>query len=281
MYTIHMMWDKKILKMLGLSDVSIELLRSMSTAKSLSHVAKETGIPRTSVAFTLKELLERKLVNQVKFGKRYRYIALTQQQFVLELQNIIDEVTIATETKKGARIKTAKENEFIIHVGPKEIIPTFARIASLNKNERIKAIQHHRSYLDQIHKLTPEQFRSFNKSIIDNHLVVDGILNEGAYDSYEKEITSDPQRYKESTKTLEGRMADYTVFPNDRFNYDSEIWIFKDTTLIINWHEDVAIEIINKNMTGFMREMFEYVKAGGKKVDHNKMIREVLKGINA
>lgn len=71
-------------------------------------------------------------------------------------------------------------------------------------------------------------------------------------------------------------MADYTVFPDNFFNHETEIWIFKTTTLIINWYEEVAIEITNAHMTKFFKDMFEFVKAGGRKLDHNKAIRELL-----
>ena len=71
-------------------------------------------------------------------------------------------------------------------------------------------------------------------------------------------------------------MADYTVFSDEFFNYDAEIWIFKTTTLIINWKEEVAIEITNANMTGFLKDMFEFVKVGGSKLDHNKAMRDLL-----
>jgi hypothetical protein len=116
----------------------------------------------------------------------------------------------------------------------------------------------------------------FNEAIKKNNIILDGMLNKSAYNAYREEIKSNPKKHADAVKSLEGRMADYTVFPDEFFNYDSEIWIFKTTTLIINWHEEVAIEITNANMTGFLKDMFEFVKAGGSKLDHNKAIRELL-----
>lgn len=268
-------WQQKTLSYLSLSDLEIRILESLKTAQNLVEIAEITKIPRTSVAYNLKGLVKRKIVTQVKFGKRYRYIALTPEQFIQKLQETIDETQIKNDAKKGARIKTTPKDEFIIHVGAREIIPAFTRIAFENKNERVKAIQHHRSFNDQVKVASPELIAQFNDSIIKNHIIVDGILNEGAYKSYFEEMKADPQRMKE-IKSLEGRMSDYSVFPDDRFNYDAEIWIFKTTTAIINWKEKVAIEITNENMTGFLKEMFEYVKHSSKKIDHNKMMREMF-----
>ena len=72
-------------------------------------------------------------------------------------------------------------------------------------------------------------------------------------------------------------MADYSTFPDDRFNNHAEIWIFKTTTLVINWKEKVAIEIVNSDITNFVREMYEYVKDNSKKIDHNEMMRSLIR----
>jgi|GEM_PF-1190558 len=271
-----MNWDKKNLKILCLSDFEKRILHSLATAKRLNEIAGETEIIRTSVAYNLKQLIDRGLVQRVKFGKRYRYIALSPTQLSTELNICIDEIQLQNITKKGTRIKTNEDDEFIIHVGPEEIIPAFKQIAYGNKNERIKVIQHHRSHNKIIEKLTPEQTIEWSQAIIKNNIILDATLNEGAYDSYYKEMLSDPSKYKDVTASLEGRMADYSLFPDKRFNYDAEIWISKKTVLIINWEDEVAIEITNLQMTGLLKEMFEYVKQSSKKIDHNKVMRELL-----
>jgi len=126
-------------------------------------------------------------------------------------------------------------------------------------------------------KISPEQLIEFNETIKKNHIIFDGMLNRSAYKAYSEEIRKDPEKHTDMIKSLEGRMADYTVFSDEFFNYDSEIWIFKTTTLIINWKKEVAIEITNADMTGFLKDMFEFVKAGGIKHDHNKAIKDLLK----
>jgi DNA-binding transcriptional ArsR family regulator len=269
-------WKQKELRVFRLTDAEICILESLGTAKSISEIAEIISIPRTTIGYNLKPLLKAGLITQSKSGKRYRYTALNSEQVSQLLRTTIDEINIRNGSLKGVRIKTKKEDEFIIHVGKSEIIPTFKAMANSNKNERIKAIQHHRSHNQLLEKLTLEQAVEFNQSIIRNNLIVDGILNEGAYSSYWKEIQKDPAKFKGPVKSLEGRMADYSVFPDNRFNCDSEIWIFKTTTLIINWSEEVAIEITNSNMTNFLREMFEYVKDGSRKIDHNEAMKKLV-----
>lgn len=271
-----MNWRSNTLKMLDLIESEILVLDALSLAKSTQDIKRLTGLSRTGIKYVLEKLMRRGLVNRTKIGKRFIYMAISKKELSDDLRDVSDNMNIENGKLSGARIKTSKENEFIIHVGAKEIVPAYERIASVNRNERIKAIQHHKSWLELMNKVSKDQLVDFNKSIVKNHLILDGMLNESAYDSYLKEIKNDPIKNKDAIESLNGRMADYTVFPNNFFNYNCEIWLFKNTALLINWHEEVAIEIVNENMAWFLRDMFEFVKEGGKKIDHNKMIREVL-----
>ncbi len=271
-----MNWRSNTLKMLDLIESEILVLEALSLAKSTQDIKRLTGLSRTGIKYVIEKLMGRGLVNRTKIGRRFIYMAVSKKELSDGLRGVSDNMNIETGKLSGARIKTSKENEFIIHVGAKEIIPAYERIASVNKNERIKAIQHHRSWLELLKKVSKDQLVDFNRSIVKNHLILDGMLNESAYDSYLKEIKNDPKQNKDAIESLNGRMADYTVFPNNFFNYNCEIWLFKNTALLINWHEEVAIEIVNENMAWFLRDMFEFVKEGGKKIDHNRMIREVL-----
>ncbi len=269
-------WKNKSFKVLSLTDTETAILNILNVPKNVQKIAEDSGISRTGVNHVLKNLVDKGLVKYLLIGKRRSYLAISLEELSQKFQQILEEIDIKNKDKKGAKIKISKEDEFVIHVGTKEIIPAYRRIAAENKNERIRAIQHHRSWNQLIEKITPKQLVEFNEAIKKNNIIIDGMLNKSAYDQYREEIKSNPKKHAEAVKSLEGRMADYTVFSDSFFNYDAEIWIFKTTTLIINWYEEVAIEITNANMTGFFRDMFEFVKAGGNKLDHNKAIRELL-----
>ncbi len=269
-----MIWQQSELKFLGLTPLETTILESLTEPRNPSDIARLTGEVRTSVAYNLNRLVERGLVERITTGKRKLYVARSPADLRLMMQRASDSIGAHTH---GARIKTAQEDEFIIHVGADEIVPAFVRIVLEIKNDRVKAIQHHRSYTDQVTVLTKEQAVTFNEAIIKNKIIVDGLLNENAYTEYEKKIRKSPESYRAQIETLGGRMADYGVFPDGVFDVHAEIWIFKTTTLIINWKDKIAIEITNRNMTGLMRDMFEYVKSGSRKIDHNEMMRELAK----
>jgi DNA-binding MarR family transcriptional regulator len=276
-----MNWSDKSLKILSLDKSETAILKVLNTAKSVQDIARDSQVSRTGIVYCLKKLFSKGLISTVRFGKRKLYVTITDSQLANNLQRVVDEIKLGEKDKKGVRIKTAKENEFIIHVGVKEIIPAYERIASSCKNERIKAIQHHDSWNELLKKLPPKQLIKFNQTLVDNHIILDGILNDGAYDSYVRELQNNKtEDFKESIESLTGRMADYSYFADNFFKYNAEIWFFKTTTLIINWHEEVAIEITNSSMTNFLKDMFEFVKSGCRKINHNETMNKVLETYN-
>jgi hypothetical protein len=271
-----MNWQDKSLNILGLSETETAILDCITTAKSIQEIADETALSRTGINYGLGQLAGKGLVTRYKHGKRSLYVGANLPDLARKLENISQEIHVSSGGIKGARIRTSKEDEFVIHVGTKEIIPAYSRIASMNKNERVRGLQHHRSYKEIVEKASSKLLAEFNGAIIKNDIILDGILNEGAYKAYADEMKADSKKYKDAVESLEGRMADYHVFSDNFFNFDAEIWIFKTTTLIINWNEEVAIEITNANMTGFLKDMFEFVKMSSNKIDHNKKMRDLL-----
>lgn len=269
-------WNNKIFNIFGLSNKEIAVLSSLVTYKNVQDLSKDSNISRTGVNHILNNLKEKGLINQKSSGKRCKYIAINEDELRDKISKITSMIELQNVNKKGVRVRISKKDEFVVHVGCEEIIPAYKRIAFENKNERICAIQHHRSWNELIEKISPEQLIDFNEAIKKNNLILDGMLNKSAYQSYKNEIKSDPKKNEEVVKSLEGRMADYTVFDDNFFNYNAEIWIFKTTTLIINWYDEVAIEITNSDMTSFIKDMFNFVKESGVKFDHNQAIKKVL-----
>ena len=271
-----MKWGTESLNMLGLNETEVFVLDALTIAKSIFTISKETKLSRAGIKYCLEGLMQKGLVTSLKHGKRKLYIAITDLELRQKLQEMTDSLLIENGSKKGVRIKTSVQNEFIVHVGVSEIIPAYERIASVSKGERVKAIQSSKSWKDLLDKVSSKELIRFNNAIIDNQIIADGILQRNAYKLYGQLLQKDPQRLKESAKSLIGRMADYTFVPEQFFDQHAEIWIFKTTTLIVNWNEEVAVEITNANMTSFLRDMFEFVKVGGSKVDHNRAMKELL-----
>lgn len=270
-----MIWTQNSLELLGLSESETAILETLGTAKSVQDIALDSKVSRTGVNHIIKKLAKKSLVTHIRHGKRRLYIALSPSELSLKLQNALDDLSIHEGSAKSARVKTSKESEFIIYSGIKEIIPAHERIASLNKNERIRAIQPNKSWMNLHKKLTPKELVRFNNTIRENKLIIDAVLQDDAYKKYGEFFREDPAALKEIATSFTDRMADYTTVSSKFFNQNAEIWIYSKTFFIINWEEEVAIEINNPDIMGFMKDMYEIVKSKGSKIDHNQIMREI------
>jgi sugar-specific transcriptional regulator TrmB len=273
-----MNWNSKAINLLGMSAVETAIMTSLATPKTVQEIAQATKLSRTGINYALQNLTDRQLIQVVPKGKRKLYSAISRE----DLQQLLDQATSELEregevgAKGGAAVKR-KKGRFAIHVGKEEVIAAYKRIAYGNKNTRIRAIQHHRPWLELMDKITPRQLVAFNDTIKKNDLIIDGMLNASAYKAYQEEIRQDASKHLPVAKSLEGRMADYTVFRDDIFNYDTEVWLYKDTTVLINWKEEVAIEFTNASMTGFMRDLFAFAKAANQRINHHRALEAALK----
>src|SRR3989344_87981 len=275
-----MNWLNKSLSFLGLNNKEVRVLNSLQSVKSHKTVAEEIGFPRTTVAFIVKNLIKKGLVLPIRHGKRFLYVSLNEEQLLGRLKQMMGEMNATANERKGAQIRISKESQFTIHVGLKEVIEAYSRIATMNKDTRIKAIQSYKSWITIVEKLGAEGLIKFNQLVRDNNLIIDGILQDKYYEWYGEYLKEHPERVSiDTAESLGKRMADYTLVPSEFFNVYSEIWIFSTTVIIINWHDEVAMEITNNQMMSFLRDMFEFVKIGGKKINHEEKLREMLEKV--
>jgi predicted transcriptional regulator len=271
-----MNWTNNALTFLGLSPLEMDVLDCLDIAKKHQGVATELEVPRTTIDFTVKRLVEKGLVIPIAYGRRFRYLALTEAELIHKLEHTVSVVRQTIKERKGAQVKISKASQFTIYVGLNEILPAHARIVSMNPKERVFAIQPNKSWMNLHKKLSPTQLISFNNTIRENKIIIEAIIQENAYKLYKIFFKKDPDMLKGIAESFTGRMADYTLIPEQFLDHHAELWLFKTTVLFINWEEEVAIEIQNPDIMHFVKDMFEIIKGVGSKVDHNRVMRELL-----
>ncbi len=271
-------WTQKSLKILGLNDTEVSILNALQSIKNTNDIVKDTKISRTGVVYSLKNLSRKGLIEKIRIGKRYKYVALSPTRISEELKKVSETICISSGTVQGTRIKTSTESEFVVHVGTKEMVLLFEKVMSLNRGERWKAIQPNKSWMNMHKILSSEDLVRINDSIKNNGIIVDGVLQDNAYRLYHEFFKQDKTSLKAIAESFIDRAADYTLVPHQFFNYNAEIWLIRNTVCILNWLEGVAIEITNPDIRNFIKDMFEIVKEQGVKVDHNQAMREILAG---
>lgn len=255
-----MNWKNPALHTLGLGQKEKEILTLLRDPLSIQELARTCSVPRTTGAYIIKKLIKRGLIEKVKMGKRYKYYSISQERFKLLLEGI----------------HTVENSKKISYVqGLKNITRLQSEFLSSYQNERIYAIQPNKSWSNLHSKVDEEQVIHVNKIIRNNNLIMDAVVESNAYDNFKK-VNQSKRKFLKLAKSFGDRMADYASAPPGFMTDQVEMWIIKNTVIFIDWREEVAIKIVDAHITHFLKDMFLLTKEAGKKIDHNRSIREVI-----
>ncbi len=269
--------DVDAMSILGLGKTERAIFFALTHAKSIQEIHADTKISRTGVKYSIQKLAERGLVEKTKgVGSRSRYVGITKERLASRFYTLADSLNASGRNKKTVRVRANLQSEFSIQIGLEEVLDAHEQIVSENKNERLYGIQPNKSWQTLQTKIPKEAFIRFNELIRSNHLIIDAILADNVYSLYKPFVAQNPERLAEMAESLGERMADYVLVNANFFDHGAELWIYKDTVFIINWQDEIGIRISNKDVRDLFKDMFDFIKAHGKKVDHNEMIRQII-----
>ena len=242
---------------LGLTQAENKILDSIEvTPLSISNIARSTKIPRTSLLYMLGKLSDRELVVTEKRGKRTLW-----------------------RSNSAVAMKQIPSNDVIVYRDVDAIYGIIEKWKSLPKNTRISAIQPDKSIRLSLRKNSLENWLSFNESLKQNAIIIEGIVHEKSVNSIIAQMgRANAQKIFDS---FIGRLEDYVKIPDEFADVESEIYICKGLALIINWNKEVAIAINNKDMVDLLMAMLTCVKEMGTRYSQNekmKLYKELLKG---
>lgn len=264
--------DSQTAKILGLDKDEALILQKLHTKPfKIAEISKETNIARTSLYYMLPRLESRGFIRQVKQGKKLlwekdRNIKDTYEKALGSLVNA-EEQNISLNTFS---------NETKVSVLKKEkMLQIFEDIANLPSRTRIYGIQPDTSFLQAIEYISFEDLLRINTIIKQKSIIVEGIIHERSIDSMENLFSkNDLKRFLES---FGGRSADtVTLPPNYLEKTISEVYLYNNTVALINWKNEFAIKIQNKDIYDLLKAMFDSTKYMLNKYDQNEKIARKL-----
>jgi DNA-binding transcriptional ArsR family regulator len=250
---------RKDIERWGFTKNEILLLSSISTkAKNISQIARETGISRTTLYTSLRNLLGRKIIESRQSGRSV-------------LWTINEDFSLNNESKATKNIDAPAG--FKVLKGIKELTKIWDKISLANKNnERVLGIQPTRSMINTISKMNPKELLDINNSILKNKVIIEGLLREDYYEKLIGYYKGDVGKQKDILKSFMGRATDMILVGNEYLNSDADLIILKDSAILQNWKTEEAIEIKNKDMIELLKELFDLARGYGRKVDQNEYL---------
>lgn len=238
---------------------------------NVSDIARDSKVARMSVYLALNSLKSRGLVDYDRKGKRRFWKKLSDKDISKLIESSARQIY---ENKEKIEITHGENTGFTVLKGLQNLFTIFERIAQGHKGERLLAIQPTVSMKNVVQKFPWSTLKPIQDAIRENKIIVEGLLREDYYPTF-LSLLKNPEEKKEAIQSFIGRLTDMVFVSNEYLNSETELMMFRDVAFLVNWKDEVALEIKNKEMLSFMKESFELARGYGKKVNQNEYLKQL------
>jgi predicted transcriptional regulator len=271
------MFDQ-LIPLLSLSNNEVKILKVLEVNNPLTValLSKNTKIPRMTIYLTLNSLKNRGILNYNRLGKR-KYWKINEKEKISKI--LWDALQKFNSSENITTVKT-NDSGFSVIKNMESLWSIWQEAVAGNKDSRIYGIQPTESLKEILNKSDwQNKIAPINEAITNNKLIIEGLTREDYIPTYLKYFENDKSKQRKILEDLQNRMSDMVNVSNDHFKYPVDFMMFKDKAFLINWKNEVAIEIKNTDMLNFLKELFDLARGYGKKVDQGNYIRELLKNL--
>ncbi len=234
---------------LGLRPDHVKILQCAYEPMTIDELSKKSQIPRTSLYYSLPYLKERGFVVKQKLNKKILWSARTLEQYSELYTDLLPSRSLALN------------NNIRIYSTITDMVAIFYDIVKLPKLSRVYAIQPNESLSWAIKKIPDNDLVYLNDQIKERGLIMDGLVHEDSF----KVINS-----VQLLKSIHGRSADTAkIFDQLLQNTCAEIYLYDSKSAIINWKEEFAVVIEDKDVFTLVKEIFIQMKETSRKYDQN------------
>ena len=269
------MFTKEFTKVLNLTKDESDVLKALETGHmSMTDLASATRIARTTLYSTVKTLKARTFIERYKI-KNKTIISLTDK-------TKIDSILFTESThKKTSQDEWLKSPDFKISYGVENLIAVYEKITN-QKNQRMSVIQPTSSMLALVKKIDPKKLIELNEAVKSNKVIFDTIIHQNYMAKYMDTYIGE-QNHKQTQesllKSLEKRMSQMSIIDNEYLNAGSEIFFTDMQLYILNWEDELAISIENKEIITLIKGLFDFAKNHSVGVNYHELIAKHLERV--
>lgn len=244
--------------LIDLSPHEGRILASLSLPGTLAQISKRLSLPRSTVEYTLKKLLEKKLISVNLKGKRKCY-CLTQEKLEASLLPSSPIMRLGPIT---------------VYTGRRAIETLWQEVVKEPRESRLFGIQPHRSFKEAIKRSSKEIVVNVSQAITDKRFIMDAIIHEdmarSIFTRYEQ------QEAKAVAKVFTNRLENNVKVDPDFFDEKAEMFVIGDFSFFIDWFSEVAVKIENNNINHLLISLQQAAKAYGKRYEQGKYIESLI-----
>lgn len=238
---------------------------------NVADTARAAKIPRMSTYVALASLKKRGLVDFSRKGRRRFWVRLSHERLA---NTLYENARTLSPSHNRVVVTHSEQSGFTTLRGLPHLYTIFERIARGHRGERLSGIQPTGSMKYAVSKLGWKKIEPIQKAIVRNRIIVEGILREDYYPTLLNLLPTKKLK-SEALASFAGRLTDMTIVTNNYLQSESELMMFRDIAFLVNWKDEVALEIKNKEILALLHESFQLMRGYGKKFDQHAYLAKL------
>lgn len=262
------MFDKESVKLLALSKKENRILNFLNGIQysTVTDVAIETKIPRTTVHFLLNKLAKRGLVERISVKDHYEWKFLSKIDFSQKLRRLLSSFENKTDILGGVEGRGIGVE---VYSGKERIKEIYKNILKVGSNERVYVIQGNKSAKRALEKIKKEYFFDFHKAFKKKDIIMEGVMGEGTLEIFKRLTTKELESHAD-------RLIIAHIVPDQFIDFDTDIIIYGHYVFIVNFEEEIALFIKNHSIVQALKSLLAFMQANSKKIDINAYIKQII-----
>ncbi len=233
---------------------------------NIADMAKKTHLPRMTCHDAVGSLLKRGILVKKNIKSKKYYTLVDEDTAINQVKSIFK-----TKNRAGTKSHIQKSigDDVTILSGIDNCHAVWRKIADLKRGDRIKFIQPNSSIKETFDKLGIDALYPSNDALNDNGIISEGIIQSDCHEfvfNLLKNASGHDFAIKELGKMAK-RPSDIILVDRRYFNKSTELFVIKDVVYLVNWKDEIVVEIKNKVIRDFIIELYELARGYGKKIN--------------
>lgn len=258
---------KAYYKLFGLTKHEERVLDATFTPKLVATIAIDAKVPRTSVDSIVQRLTSRGLLRKIRRSKRCYYQKISREQIV---KNFLPNQTTLMEEYTFPLFEGSK---IVVHFGDENLLKIYENVYTTHAHRRVYGIQPTKSALNIFKKVSQEQIDQINSFISQNKVVQESIIEDDYFEEIKKLCKFN---FRKWLSGLVDRVSITHMVDRNEISFDSELVLYGETVVILNWGKSIAIEIVHAEIVQMFNDLFHSFQKQGKRVELREITKRLL-----
>ncbi|PSO45147.1 MAG: hypothetical protein BRC25_03035 [Parcubacteria group bacterium SW_6_46_9] len=254
---------------LGLSDKEIKVYQALTNdPQTVAEVTDNANVPRMTVHYALQRFLDRGLTERIKRNNKFLYTKVSFAELAKEA--LFPESGISS----GAlSVPIGEGVDLVIYKGFEEILEMYEKITQNHPRQRLKTVQTTVSTGHIYANFSIERLDQVHKIMNKHDIIVEDVVEK---DFFAPMYKHHADNFAEAAESFLDRTTVTYALPKDYINFTTDMAIFSDLVVFIDWEKPVAIVVRTAQIVQMCLSFYEILKDKANKVQFRELAEPYL-----